>query len=283
MEDAKDAIQVATLLVMGSVAAEFWNLVFQFKKNVQVASRQSRTITQKPRFTWCLNGGACTDGNNEYTGICPSGFTGATCEISTDECDPNPCQNGGTCVVEVDGFSCTRPPGFSGDICEPNDDDCIPNPCLKWRYMHGWNQMTCICPSGFTEPKCETNTDECDPNPCLNGGTCNDEVDGFSCNCPVGYSGDRCEINDNPTGGSSCEDEISLLADWFIITDSNENGPRTTFRSYNGGDVSGWSSWYSLLVQVEEWWSRHARKRLNWTRLWLFPAPREVNVIVSLA
>lgn len=103
----------------------------------------------------------------------------------------------------------------------------------------GINEFTCICPSGFTEPKCETNTDECDPIPCLNGGTCNDELDGFSCNCPVGYSGDRCEINDNPSGGSSCEDEISLLADGFISADSNENGPRTTFRSYNGGDVSG--------------------------------------------
>jgi hypothetical protein len=81
----------------------------------------------------------------------------------------------------------------------------------------GINEFTCICPSGFTEPKCKTNTDECDPIPCLNGGTCNDELDGFSCNCPVGYSGDRCEINDNPSGGSSCEDEISLLADGFIV------------------------------------------------------------------
>ena len=34
--------------------------------------------------------------------------------------------------------------------------------------------------------------DECDSDPCLNGGTCNDEINGFFCDCPTGYQGITC-------------------------------------------------------------------------------------------
>jgi len=68
--------------------------------------------------THAWNGGTCTDGINEFTCICPGGFTEPKC----DECDPNPCLNGGICNDEVDGFSCNCPVGYSGHRCEINDN-----------------------------------------------------------------------------------------------------------------------------------------------------------------
>ena len=34
---------------------------------------------------------------------------------------------------------------------------------------------------------------DCSPNPCQNGGTCTENVAGFTCECAVGYDGDNCE------------------------------------------------------------------------------------------
>jgi hypothetical protein len=38
-----------------------------------------------------------------------------------------------------------------------------------------------------------------------------------------------------------------------------------------------------LSVQVEEWWSQHARQTPIWTLMWLSTAPREANAVISLA
>ena len=32
---------------------------------------------------------------------CVEGYEGDSCELMTDECEPNPCQNGGTCTVRL--------------------------------------------------------------------------------------------------------------------------------------------------------------------------------------
>ena len=34
--------------------------------------------------------------------------------------------------------------------------------------------------------------DECASNPCENGGTCTDEVNGYTCACEAGYTDDNC-------------------------------------------------------------------------------------------
>ena len=35
--------------------------------------------------------------------------------------------------------------------------------------------------------------DECATSPCLNGGSCTDQVNGYTCNCVDGYDGTNCE------------------------------------------------------------------------------------------
>lgn len=38
---------------------------------------------------------------------------------------------------------------------------------------------------------------ECESDPCNNGGTCNDEVNGYSCDCAPGYMDDTCQTGNN--------------------------------------------------------------------------------------
>ena len=41
--------------------------------------------------------------------------------------------------------------------------------------------------------------DECATSPCQNGGSCNDQINGYTCNCVDGYDGLNCENGNNET------------------------------------------------------------------------------------
>ena len=41
--------------------------------------------------------------------------------------------------------------------------------------------------------------DECATSPCQNGGSCTDQVNGYTCNCVAGYDGTDCETGNNAT------------------------------------------------------------------------------------
>ena len=94
--------------------------------------------------------------------------------------------------------------GCGGDIivAEDPDDPCINSQCKNDSVCVATEDFkaSCHCLAGFEGTYCEIEIDECDPNPCENGGSCEDEVDGYSCTCKSGYSGKSCEIAD----GSGC-------------------------------------------------------------------------------
>ena len=41
--------------------------------------------------------------------------------------------------------------------------------------------------------------DECATSPCQNGGSCTDQVNGYTCNCVDGYDGTNCETGNVAT------------------------------------------------------------------------------------
>lgn len=60
------------------------------------------------------------DENNNWQCKCPTGYIGATCEISV--CDNNPCQYGGTCIpYPGSGYLCLCPFGKHGHYCEHSE------------------------------------------------------------------------------------------------------------------------------------------------------------------
>ena len=48
--------------------------------------------------------------------------------------------------------------------------------------------ITSVCCSGWF-----TDIDECASNPCVNGGTCTDQVNGYTCACAAGWQGTDCD------------------------------------------------------------------------------------------
>ena len=82
----------------------------------------------------CENGGTCKQTFKSFECVCPPGFSGKACQISTISCDQgNPCQHGGSCknVVGSVGIECECQPGYNGRFCEDDLDECANgnNPC----------------------------------------------------------------------------------------------------------------------------------------------------------
>lgn len=175
----------------------------------------------------CVNGGTCSVTNGVGACECPSGFTGARCEIaqgtgpggSANVCDPNPCQNGGTCGAWNGTPVCQCPNGYEGRFCEREivaPDPCDPSPCRNggWCEASG-DEAVCFCAGGYTGRFCQTApANPCSPSPCEHGGLCVASGRTAQCVCPLGYEGSRCEYaptsacRPNPcvNGGACLED-----------------------------------------------------------------------------
>jgi hypothetical protein len=56
-------------------------------------------------------------------------------------------------------------------------------------------QLMLICDAYSVLCLFTADIDECLSSPCQNGGTCSDEVNGYSCACVAGYTGGDCETS----------------------------------------------------------------------------------------
>lgn len=77
--------------------------------------------------------------------------------VVTDECDPNPCLYGGACTDGDDAFTCVCPGGFSGNICEERPASlCVVDSCGedagdgKCFDLATSSAKACACKPGYT-------------------------------------------------------------------------------------------------------------------------------------
>ncbi|XP_069771579.1 protein delta homolog 1 [Narcine bancroftii] len=97
---------------------------------------------------FCQNGGSCFEDNRTAVKkccLCLPGFTGDFCEISIDNCQPNPCANQGTCKDLGSSFSCLCFRGFTGKSCEHSFKSCFSHPCQNGGTCHDYLEGQIIC------------------------------------------------------------------------------------------------------------------------------------------
>ncbi|CAF0851854.1 unnamed protein product [Adineta ricciae] len=110
----------------------------------------------------CLNDGNCTSTNNnqDYTCLCPAGFTGNHCETKDGPCKANTCINGACNETSDKEFDCTCTPGWEGLHCDRKIDYCKNVTCMNngvCRSSHP--NYTCDClGSSYYGRHCEFTT-----------------------------------------------------------------------------------------------------------------------------
>ncbi|CAM4752695.1 unnamed protein product [Rotaria magnacalcarata] len=155
----------------------------------------------------CANNGTCVASLTGYICICPNGFTGTNCSISTNPCSSQPCFRNGTCItLNTQSYTCICPTGYFGARCEICDCLCNIYPCLNGGVCQQTTLggVACTCQPGYTGVRCETSLRPCDSNPCLNGGVClyDPMTMIMTCQCCGLATGRFCEILINPCNTS---------------------------------------------------------------------------------
>ncbi|XP_078573326.1 uncharacterized protein LOC144860112 [Branchiostoma floridae x Branchiostoma japonicum] len=177
----------------------------------------------------CENGGICDfDGVTDRVEgfalavcVCPTGFSGATCQTDVDACEGNPCFQGvectdqpaplapgqpgytcGACPFEMvgNGESCADLNECMLDASDPRAHRCVNADCVNTPGSY-----SCVCHAGFAKEgdshtctdidECRSlNTNDCDP---LHG-ICTNTPGSYNCSCQTG-----CYTTDN---GRTCQD-----------------------------------------------------------------------------
>ncbi|XP_041474351.1 uncharacterized protein LOC121423126 [Lytechinus variegatus] len=156
------------------------------------------SVINKCGLNPCTNGAECMNAGEDYTCLCPAGFTGKNCTDDIDECAQNPCQNGGECFNLINAYACACLSCYSGRNCElaPPSAACSVNLCENGGDC-SYNRGTydCSCAEGYDGEYCQNDTDRCRFNPC-NFGSCSTLNDNYQCTCQEGYMGTQCDIQD---------------------------------------------------------------------------------------
>ena len=166
----------------------------------------------------CENGGTCEDQVNGYTCHCQSGYSGDHCQTGKAP----------SLIVSCDFFFFSFTllqhcffgfrTGISSRIVRSHKFHFNNNNILyssqreiKFIYPSIRSSNHPSITDSFTHTRFQTkmkiiihlqcnrvkivptDINECDSSPCENGGTCEDQVNGYTCHCLNGYSGDHCQ------------------------------------------------------------------------------------------
>lgn len=72
---------------------------------------------------------------NNYTCICPKGFTGRYCQVVASSCSDSPCQNGATCTDIRGVFFCSCSSGWTGTTCDIEIRPCDGVHCFNGQFI----------------------------------------------------------------------------------------------------------------------------------------------------
>eukprot|EP01051_Picozoa_sp_SAG22_P000958 SAG22_NODE_32_length_27675_cov_12.130119_3_plen_2571_part_00 len=141
----------------------------------------------------------CTNGDNAFSCTCSTGFSGPTCEIQQDPCDPAvnaaPCGGAGACTaLTTTTWECACNTGYEGETCQTCSDSyvrdgqlCVDDPCAPVNP----------CRANYSGTE-------------LVGGTCAFTTGtGSRCSCTLGFSGSTCGVFDPCTAGYCDNDELT--------------------------------------------------------------------------
>ncbi|KAJ8390456.1 hypothetical protein AAFF_G00103910 [Aldrovandia affinis] len=198
----------------------------------------------------CLNGGWCQDLMDLSRCVCPAGWAGPRCELSTDPCASSPCVHG-NCSGRALGYACACEPGYAGPTCQSREEE---DPCTSHRCawgatcLRGYATYSCLCPPDRTGPLCHEKYKQvswyvenylkpilpeavCGGDhwnyTCYNGGNCTRLSSRWTCDCMEGFTGQWCETDvdectpDPCLNGGYC---INMIDEFHCVCERNFAG-----------------------------------------------------------
>ncbi|KAL4221521.1 hypothetical protein ACF0H5_019778 [Mactra antiquata] len=176
----------------------------------------------------CVNADSCTDGSDDYTCSCQTGWEGQNCDQDINECsDSSTCNNGGACTNTQGGYSCSCTSGWTGTNCDQDVDECslVSQPCQNGGVCtNSVGGYSCQCTAFWSGTDCDVDVNECSSAspPCQNGGVCSNSQGDYSCSCSSAWTGKDCDqdvdecslasppcqnggVCTNSVGGYSCQ------------------------------------------------------------------------------
>ncbi|XP_066493893.1 fibulin-7-like [Tiliqua scincoides] len=207
----------------------------------------------------CANGGTCVDGILRYSCLCPSGWSGSTCQVplysywvtlSNSSFHRQPrCAD-----TPLGSRQCSCDAGFqmrAGGLCQDVDECQIFQSSRHSRIcshecVNLPGSYRCTCPEGYqlqTDKNTCNDVDECAENHhnCSHGQTCINIFGGFRCvrpECPkaqlntsyVKTSALQCERSPCPMDSKACQRAANSISFHYVPLQSSRPVPRVLFK-----------------------------------------------------